>query len=331
MECRANVLTMPARLALPRWTLLLLLPLVAAACARPPARPVRVGLIAWGGYEGLLLAERRGSEEEMPVQVIRYSSASEVIRALGAGQIEAGALTADEALLAASLHPQTGLRIAAVLDFSNGADAILARPPLARFADLRLRVGVEAYGGGGYPAEPGPRARGPRGRRRDPGFAGLLRTPGCLGAGRGRRHRHVRGGARPYRGRGWGDGLRLEGDPGRASRCPRGARHLTARSALRSPPSGRLVPLARPRLARPDSVALESPADLGISPDEYRETTALLDQPDLERNRLLMTPGPAGLEPVLARIASALQAHRLAGPIPPPGSLLDPGLLPAAP
>ncbi len=84
-------------------------------------------------------------------------------------------------------------------------------------------------------------------------------------------------------------------------------------------------------LAWPDSVALQSPADLGISPEEYRATTALLDQPDLERNRLLMTPGPAGLEPVLARIASALQAHRLAGPIPPPGSLLDPGLLPAAP
>lgn len=333
MECRANVLTMPARLALPRWTLLLLLPLVAAACARPPARPVRVGLIAWAGYEGLFLAERRSSEEGMPVQVIRYSSASEVIRALGAGQIEAGALTADEALLAASLHPQTGLRIAAVLDFSNGADAILARPPLARFADLRgRRVGVEAGAVGGYLLS---RALERAGlavadvipvslayyEHQDAWARGEV--DGIVTFGEARARIAAAGGVTVF------DSKEIPGEI---------LDVLVVRANLTGAERAALATLLagwfRSRalgLAWPDSVALESPADLGISPDEYRETTALLDQPDLERNRLLMTPGPAGLEPVLARIASALQAHRLAGPIPPPGSLLDPGLLPAAP
>lgn len=333
MECRADVVTMLPRRSLRRWILPLLLPLLAAACAKPPARPVRVGLIAWAGYEGMFLAERQSSAHGMPVQVIRYSAASEVIRALGAGQIEAGALTADEALLAASLHPRTGLRIAAVLDFSNGADAILVRPPLARLADLRgRRVGVEAGAVGGYLLS---RAL----ERAGLGVADVIpvslayyehqdawargEVDAIVTFGEARARTAAAGGVTVF------DSKEIPGEILDVL-VVRADLNAAERTALGTLLAG-WFRLRAPGMGWPDSVAAASQADLGITPTEYRQTSALLDQPDLERNRLLLAPGPAGLEPVLARIATALQAHRLAGPLPPPGSLLDPGLLPAAP
>jgi NitT/TauT family transport system substrate-binding protein len=74
---------------------------------------------------------------------VTLSNATEVQRALRSGSLEAAALTLDEALTV----KQDGFDISVVLvmDFSNGADVLLARPGIDTLADLRgKRVGVES-------------------------------------------------------------------------------------------------------------------------------------------------------------------------------------------
>lgn len=120
---------------------------ILAAC-QPPPEPVRLGYFTWPGYEPLTLAADLGFYER-PVRVVDYSSATQVLRAFRNGDIEIAALTLDETLLLAEDVPE--VRVVLVLDVSHGADAILGRPGIARFEDLRRRrVGYEATALGAY-------------------------------------------------------------------------------------------------------------------------------------------------------------------------------------
>jgi len=102
-----------------------------------------VGTSLWPGYEPLFLARELGYFEAASIRLVEYPSATQVLRAYRNGVLEAACLTLDEVLLIES--QQGGApRIVAVMDVSNGADALLARPPLARLEDLKGRsVGVE--------------------------------------------------------------------------------------------------------------------------------------------------------------------------------------------
>jgi NitT/TauT family transport system substrate-binding protein len=111
---------------------------------------LRVGTNVWPGYEPLYLAaEREDWRGELNIRLVEYPSATEVIRAFRNRTLEAAALTLDEVL---TLR-ETGipLRVVAVLDVSAGADVILAKPDIRRFADLEgRRIGVESTALGAY-------------------------------------------------------------------------------------------------------------------------------------------------------------------------------------
>jgi NitT/TauT family transport system substrate-binding protein len=103
---------------------------------------LRVGLNVWPGHEPFLLARSLGYYDGQPIRLVDFPSSVEVIRAYRNGAIDAAALTADEALLVAESQPNQ--RIVLVIDFSKGADAILARPPFASMTDLKgRRIGLE--------------------------------------------------------------------------------------------------------------------------------------------------------------------------------------------
>ncbi|MGH8120350.1 MAG: ABC transporter substrate-binding protein [Gammaproteobacteria bacterium] len=123
--------------------LILILTLGLAACAPPPAPPLRLGtFVAWPGYAPLYLAQELGFYKDTNVRLVDFSSATQLLRAFRNGAVDAATLTLDEALLLNSQGHNP--HIVLVLDISHGADAILGRRGLKTLADLRgKRVGVE--------------------------------------------------------------------------------------------------------------------------------------------------------------------------------------------
>ncbi len=112
---------------------------------RVPLEPLRIGLNAWPGYEFLYLAQEKGFYREAGVEVrlVEFSSLSDARRAYERGQIDGLGTTVVEVMQARSL-PGRNLQIVDVVDYSDGADVILATPELAGQESLRrARVGVE--------------------------------------------------------------------------------------------------------------------------------------------------------------------------------------------
>lgn len=106
-----------------------------------PAPPVRLVINPWLGYDPFLLAREKGQLEE-GIKIVEVQSNSESQRVFANGLAEAAALTLDEALRLADRG--VPLRIAAVLDVSTGADAVLVRPDIQRLDQLKgRRIGVE--------------------------------------------------------------------------------------------------------------------------------------------------------------------------------------------
>jgi len=133
--------------------MLLVLPLL-AGCSdafdeSTESQPMRIGSNVWPGYEPLYLARELGYYEGLPISMVEYPSASEVLRAYRNGAIQAAALTMDEVLILA----ESGLdpRVVLLLDVSQGGDVILGRDGVQRVADLKGRkVGVENTALGAY-------------------------------------------------------------------------------------------------------------------------------------------------------------------------------------
>ena len=120
-----------------------------AACTPKPHLPIRIGTNVWPGYEPLYLARELNYYSPENIRMVEYSSASEVIQAFRNGAIEAAALTMDEVLLLA--ETTSDLSVILILDFSNGADVILAQPAILSLHDLKgKRVGLETTALGAY-------------------------------------------------------------------------------------------------------------------------------------------------------------------------------------
>ena len=139
------------RLALGAAPLALLLGSILAwltACSQPQP-PLRVATTPWIGYQPILLAEDLGHYPADSIRLVELSSNTESLRALRNRDVEAAALTLDEALLlAAEGHD---IAVPLVLDCSAGADALVARPELRTLSDLAgRRVGVESSANGAY-------------------------------------------------------------------------------------------------------------------------------------------------------------------------------------
>lgn len=127
---------------------LCLLLLLLTACTQP-AEPLRIGTNIWIGYEPLYLSRELNLFSAEDARLVEYTSAIQVMEAFADGAIEAAALTLDEALL---MQQKGGnARIVLVMDYSNGADALLARPEIANLQSLKgKRIGVEDTATGAY-------------------------------------------------------------------------------------------------------------------------------------------------------------------------------------
>ena len=116
-------------------------------CTVEPPELLKVGVNQWPGYEPIVLARDLSYLPQKQVKLVELPSNTESIALLRTGRLDAAALTLDEALNVINLG--TELTIVLVLDFSNGADVLLAKPTLKSLADIQgHRVGVETTGVG---------------------------------------------------------------------------------------------------------------------------------------------------------------------------------------
>jgi len=123
--------------------------LLVSGCAREDSEPFRIAANIWPGYEPLHLAAKLGYFAPLPVTVHEMPSSSASLHAFRNRTVDAAALTLDETLLLA--QDGIDLRIILILDVSNGADVLMARPEITQPAELRgRRIGVENTALGAY-------------------------------------------------------------------------------------------------------------------------------------------------------------------------------------
>ena len=132
------------------WAVVLVV-LLLSGCGSPPPSTLHIGTNVWQGYGPLYLADEKGYYGKSSIRMVEYASATQVLQAFRNGAIEGAALTLDEALQLAQDVPD--IAIVLVMDFSDGADALLARPGIDSLAALRgKRVGIESTALGAYMA-----------------------------------------------------------------------------------------------------------------------------------------------------------------------------------
>jgi len=107
-----------------------------------PQPPLKVGTIVFPGYEFLFLARELQLFKPEEVRLVELLSSSDNLRLLEESRLDAATLTVDEVM--ATRSKGVDLRIVAVLDVSDGADAVMARAGLTRPEQLRgRRIGAE--------------------------------------------------------------------------------------------------------------------------------------------------------------------------------------------
>lgn len=113
-----------------------------AGCSDAPPLPLSVGVNPWIGYDPFVFAYERHYIDRSRIKVVELASSSQALRTLDNGLLDAAALTLDEALRLADKG--AAIRIVAVLGTSRGADAVVARAPITRPAQLKgKRIGLE--------------------------------------------------------------------------------------------------------------------------------------------------------------------------------------------
>jgi NitT/TauT family transport system substrate-binding protein len=117
---------------------LLFLALVLTSCSSGSSLPLRIGISEWPPYEFLHLArEKRFFEQEgIDVRLVEFAAMSDARRAFEHGQIDGGLFSIFETLHVRD-ESRRGLQVALIIDFSDGADAVLARPGIDSMAALR--------------------------------------------------------------------------------------------------------------------------------------------------------------------------------------------------
>lgn len=117
----------------------LCLGLALLSCSLEYSHPLKVATNLWPGYEPLYLAQYLGVYEKK-VEIIQLASATEVMRAMAHGNVDAAAISLDEAI--SLMAKGMDLVVLRALDYSRGGDAIVASAGTQ--GGLKgLRVGVE--------------------------------------------------------------------------------------------------------------------------------------------------------------------------------------------
>jgi NitT/TauT family transport system substrate-binding protein len=126
-----------------------ILAIALTSCPSQPPQPLRIGSNLWTGYETLYLARNLGYYDKQPIRLVDYPSGTEEVRAYRNGEIEGAGLSIDQALALAAT--QGDIKIIAIMDVSNGGDAILGKPNIANIKALKgKRVGVESTALGAF-------------------------------------------------------------------------------------------------------------------------------------------------------------------------------------
>lgn len=128
--------------------------LLVAAC-QPALPPVNMAGNTWFGYQPLYLAlaERTCADclldlgPHQQLQVTMLPSTTKVLRLFSTGQLDAAMLTLDEALTFQS-QTKVELCVAAILSYSNGADAVMVMPDFN--PEQSFQIGYEETALGGY-------------------------------------------------------------------------------------------------------------------------------------------------------------------------------------
>lgn len=121
-----------------------------ASCTEKPAEPLlRVGTNNWFGYEPIFIAETMGFFDPHTVHVVETPLSMGLVQAFRGTTIDAAGVSLSRAITWAN----DGLDIVVilVLDSSQGADVIMARPQIKSFKDLTGHsVGAELDTVNGY-------------------------------------------------------------------------------------------------------------------------------------------------------------------------------------
>lgn len=117
------------------------------ACNSPPEKPLRVGTIPWAGFELLYLARDLRYYDNTQIQLKELASSTETLYAFRQGQLDAIAITLDEALRLT--ETQSDLKVILIFNISNGADKLIVHPEINSLQDLRnKRIAIEKSGVG---------------------------------------------------------------------------------------------------------------------------------------------------------------------------------------
>lgn len=119
------------------------------ACDWQNEKPLRVGTIPWAGYELLYLARDLAYFDDSQIQLKELTSTTDILNAFGQGQLDAIAVTLDEALRLT--ESQADLKFILIFNISNGADKLIVNPDITSLAELKgKRIAVEQSGVGAY-------------------------------------------------------------------------------------------------------------------------------------------------------------------------------------
>ncbi|MCX5690211.1 MAG: ABC transporter substrate-binding protein, partial [Planctomycetota bacterium] len=134
------------------WFVLLAALLVAAGVWKaiqvrnPVPEPLRIGLNPWPGYEFASLAAAKGyfEVEGVDARLLELSSLGDCRRAFERGQVDGFFGTLIE-VLESDARLKRNSQVVCVVDYSDGADSIIARKPISSVAELRgKRVAIES-------------------------------------------------------------------------------------------------------------------------------------------------------------------------------------------
>jgi NitT/TauT family transport system substrate-binding protein len=117
-----------------------------AGCAADPAPSLRIAISPWPGYELLYLAQEKGffADGGVDVRIVEMASLGDARRAFDHGQVDGMAVTLVELLESRAVNAPRSPQAVLVTAWSDGADVLVARPPVATLRDLRgRRVGIQ--------------------------------------------------------------------------------------------------------------------------------------------------------------------------------------------
>lgn len=116
--------------------------LLMVSCVPTPLQPLRIGTNIWPGYEPLYLARDLGYYGDVPIKFLESTFIAEHSRMFLNGNLEMLSTTLDSAFELAASEPET--RIFAILDVSDGADAVVGQNNLKTLPSLKgKRIGVQ--------------------------------------------------------------------------------------------------------------------------------------------------------------------------------------------